>query len=83
VIDEDSEKKKDVLDAAHEDRERTNNKSNVNRKASRRLREKIMQKIYQELYNAAVHELSSIRSRDKILSNAHHVRNMCENSSNQ
>jgi hypothetical protein len=83
VIDEDSEREKDVLDAAHEDRKRADDESTADRRAARRLRDKAMRKIHQELHDAAVHELSSIRSRDKILSNAHHVRNVCENSSNQ
>jgi hypothetical protein len=83
VIDEDSEREKNVLDAVHEDRKRANDESTVDRKTARRLRDKTMRKIYQELHDAAIHELSSIRSRDKILSNAHHVRNVCENSSNQ
>jgi hypothetical protein len=83
VIDEDSEREKDVLDAAHEDRKRADDESTVNRRTARRLRDKTIRKIYQELHDAVMHELSSIRSRDTILSNAHHVRNVCESSSNQ
>jgi hypothetical protein len=83
VIDEDSEREKNVFDVAYEDRKRTNDESTVNRRISRRLRDKVIRKIHQEFHDAAMHELSSIRSRDKILSNAHHVRNVCENSSNQ
>jgi hypothetical protein len=82
VIDEDSERKENVLDAAHEDRKRANDESTADRRTARRLRDKVMRKIYQELHDVAVHELSSIRSCDKILSNVHHVRNMCESSSN-
>jgi hypothetical protein len=83
VIDEDSEREKNVLDTAHEDRKRANDELIADRRAARRLRDKVMRKIHQKLHDAAMHELSSIRSRDKILSNAHHVRNVCENSSNQ
>jgi hypothetical protein len=83
VIDEDSEREKNVLNVTHENRKRANNESITNRRIFRRLQDKATRKIYQELHDAAIHELSSIQSRDKILSNAYHVRNVCENSSNQ
>jgi hypothetical protein len=83
VIDEDSETEKNVLDIAYEDRKRADDELIIDRRTSRRLRDKIMRKIHQELHDAALHELSSIRSRDKILSNAYHVRNVYKDSSNQ
>jgi hypothetical protein len=61
VIDEDSEKEKNVLDVAYEDRKRADDESTVDRRIARKLRDKVMRKIYQELHNAVVHKLSSIR----------------------
>jgi hypothetical protein len=46
VIDEDSEKKKDVFDVAYENRKRANDESIVNRRTSRKLRDKIIRKIH-------------------------------------
>jgi hypothetical protein len=83
VIDEDYERKENVLNVVYDDRKRINDELIINRRAFRRLRDKEMLKIYQELHDAAMHELSSIESRDKILSNAHQIRNVCESSLNQ
>jgi hypothetical protein len=46
VIDEDSEKEKNVLNAAYEDQERIDDEFIADRRTSRRFRDKVMRKIH-------------------------------------